>query len=722
MSVVANVAINIDASKGLQQLKGLDTAIENLTKNAAAIPNKVGGGIDGLGSKLQTLGGKFASLSGAVASLGAGTLLKGFLDAGVQADRTGKTIKALASEYGEVAGVQKIASAAAKEFGMGQTTSARAVADLYGRLRPMGISLDQIGTTFNGVNKAASLMNLSAADTSGVLFQLSQAMGSGRLQGDELRSVMERLPAVGQAIAKTMGVSVSQIKQLGADGLLTTEVIVKAMEQLNTLKPPPTDAVKKYEAAMEDLQTTIGSKLLPAFTPFLEALTKLINGFTQLPQPVQSFIIAIGGIALVAATILAPLGFIVQGIGALVTALGAANIGGLIAGWLPVLSGFLTWVGSTFIPALIAFFSGPVGWTVLAVAAVVAMVALFHEPIGEFLTWLGSEFMKAMEALGTLAYSIFVQPWVDLWNNVLRGPVTTMFGWIKGYIEFSMKTAYALAWQVFVQPWINLWNYVLREPVTAMIGWIQQTWSKISKFFNDNIVAPIKTKWTELIQFLRGPLTAMVSWIQQTWSKISQFFNDKVVTPIKAKWTELTQFLPKALQNIGKFVSNTFSGIVNTIKNAFRGVLRFIANLINTVASKINVLIDAFNRLPGPDIPRIPMISVPAFAKGGVVSSATLAIVGEAGPEYIIPESKMAQASMNYLAGARGGSVIPAYAQGGYVGGGTPQINIQTGPVMQQDGQRFVSFADLEKATRKTAEDVYKSLRTPAGRYAAGVG
>jgi hypothetical protein len=80
----------------------------------------------------------------------------------------------------------------------------------------------------------------------------------------------------------------------------------------------------------------------------------------------------------------------------------------------------------------------------------------------------------------------------------------------------------------------------------------------------------------------------------------------------------------------------------------------------------------------------------------------------------------MAQASMNYLNGARGGAVIPAYAQGGYVGGNA-QINVTTGPVMQQGGQQYVSMADLEKAMRKTADGIYASLRTPAGRYAVGV-
>ena len=80
----------------------------------------------------------------------------------------------------------------------------------------MGVSLKEIETVFFGVNKAAKMVGLSSADTEGVMLQLSQALGSGKLQGDELRSIMERMPAVGQAVAKVMGVAASEIKQLGS--------------------------------------------------------------------------------------------------------------------------------------------------------------------------------------------------------------------------------------------------------------------------------------------------------------------------------------------------------------------------------------------------------------------------------------------------------------------------------------------------------------------------
>jgi hypothetical protein len=104
------------------------------------------------------------------------------------------------------------------------------------------------------------------------------------------------------------------------------------------------------------------------------------------------------------------------------------------------------------------------------------------------------------------------------------------------------------------------------------------------------------------------------------------------------------------------------------------------------------------------------------FATGGYVTGPTLGLIGEGGePEYIIPQSKMATAASNYLSGGRGAGIM----EGG--GGDGAVINIQTGPVMEMNGERYVTMGDFERGLRQVAGSVYKGLRTPAGRYATGV-
>jgi hypothetical protein len=218
---------------------------------------------------------------------------------------------------------------------------------------------------------------------------------------------------------------------------------------------------------------------------------------------------------------------------------------------------------------------------------------------------------------------------------------------------------------------------------------------------------------------------AVVNFIGAAFNKIgsllkagAQAYMNYYVKPILGFFKGLYDGAVAIFSKIGSAIGKAFEAVVGTIKNVFRSVLQYLADRVNFAAGLINVLIRSYNRLPAPDIPVIPSLAVPAFAQGGVVDRPTLAMVGEGGErEYVVPESKMAAASSNYLAGARGGAVLAGAASVG----GTPTINITTGPVMEFDGQRYVTVADMERAMRLTAEGVIGRLRTPSARIALGM-
>jgi hypothetical protein len=203
--------------------------------------------------------------------------------------------------------------------------------------------------------------------------------------------------------------------------------------------------------------------------------------------------------------------------------------------------------------------------------------------------------------------------------------------------------------------------------------------------------------WVELFNVgARAPVAGMIAWLQATWTKA-------------------VSFIGTALRNVASAARAPFLSIVETIRGAINGVLRFIAGGINAAVRAINTLILGYNRLPTPDLPLIPSVAVPAFAEGGVVDRPTLAMVGEGGErEYIIPESKMAGASAAYLAGTRGGAVLGTTTAAAV-------INVTTGPVLQQDGQQWVTMRDLERAMRATEAGTLARIRTPAGRSALGI-
>src|SRR5690606_22944551 len=79
------------------------------------------------------------------------------------------------------------------------------------------------------VQKSFKISGADPSEQAGAMRQLTQAMASGRLQGDELVSIMENAPMIFEAIAKYMGVSKGELKKLSSEGVITADVIKNAM-------------------------------------------------------------------------------------------------------------------------------------------------------------------------------------------------------------------------------------------------------------------------------------------------------------------------------------------------------------------------------------------------------------------------------------------------------------------------------------------------------------
>ena len=119
--------------------------------------------------------------------------------------------------------------AVAKRTGAPLNDVASAAQRLAIGLGEMGASNAQITTITETFIKLGRVGGASMADVNGALIQFSQGLSSGRLQGDEFRSISERLPLVMRALAKELNVTVGELKQLGSEGKITSDVMANAM-------------------------------------------------------------------------------------------------------------------------------------------------------------------------------------------------------------------------------------------------------------------------------------------------------------------------------------------------------------------------------------------------------------------------------------------------------------------------------------------------------------
>lgn len=105
--------------------------------------------------------------------------------------------------------------------------------DMYTRIarssKELGLSQDQLLNITKTVNNAILISGASTAEAASGVVQFGQAMASGKLQGDELRSILENMPRLAEAIAKGMGVTTGELRVMGAAGTLTSKTVADAV-------------------------------------------------------------------------------------------------------------------------------------------------------------------------------------------------------------------------------------------------------------------------------------------------------------------------------------------------------------------------------------------------------------------------------------------------------------------------------------------------------------
>jgi len=256
-------------------------------------------GIKRLGNSMQGLAGRVKNvkltvdgLAKAYASL---RIVQDALNVTVQRVESERRLMLLSQGFDDLASVTEAAAAAADKFGLSQTQANKDFAQVYARLRPLGIELETIRSVYEGFNTAAILSGSSATEASNAFLQLSQALGTGALRGDELRSVFEQTPAVIQAIAKEMNVTVGEIKDLAKEGKVTTEFILPALERLRTEGADKlAEAMKGPAQQFRNLNNAVEELKIAAIADNMEKILELVNQLTDTTKTLTNIINAPG--------------------------------------------------------------------------------------------------------------------------------------------------------------------------------------------------------------------------------------------------------------------------------------------------------------------------------------------------------------------------------------------------------------------------------------------
>ena len=343
-------------------LRGIGSSLGNLFPKLGDKIKKAfkGESLKKFGSKLKEIGNKISSIFRKLSKFGMISSMIGGLTGGLSfaglakaSDENSLRNSRLGMVTNDVAGLKQKTFVASQQSGADYGQQLDSIAKL--KMLTKGLFNDDEAVKFTStLDKAFKVSGTSAGEASAAMYQLNQAMTSGKLQGDEFRSVMENAPILAQKIAESMGVSMAQLKKLGSEGKITSDVIKKAVLgsadeiEAQYSKMPLTfgkvwqNAQSAGQQAMDGLLTKVNQLLnTPAGQKMAQDLQGAFTGFAGMANGALDGILSVFG-KLNFAPLLEPLKGIGQTISQAFSGIGGEGLTNGIAG---ALNGIISLAG-----------------------------------------------------------------------------------------------------------------------------------------------------------------------------------------------------------------------------------------------------------------------------------------------------------------------------------------------------------------------------------------
>ena len=178
--------------------------------------------------------------------------------------------------------------------------TAAAVAKLGTNARDAFTNMDEVIAFSELVNKSFVIGGAGAQEQSAAMLQLTQAMASGVLRGEELNSIFENAPGIIQSIAKYLDVPIGQIRTMASEGQITADIVKNAMfEAAGDIERTFSNMPKTWG----QIWTGMKNKALSMFAPILTKINQIANS-SKFQQVTTALINGLAGVANIASSVL----------------------------------------------------------------------------------------------------------------------------------------------------------------------------------------------------------------------------------------------------------------------------------------------------------------------------------------------------------------------------------------------------------------------------------
>lgn len=276
-----NVRISADSSEATAAVNKVANKIgSELPKSVAEASNRVAKEAAGIRAEIKSIVSQMnKGLQFAGAVTGIGLVADKIKDVAVAAAQTADELTSIRSRLNLINdGSQTTAEIMNKVFDAAQrsrgsyTDMADSVAKLNMLAKDAFSSNDEAIAFVEQLNKQFKISGASVQEASAAMYQLTQSMAAGKLQGDEFHSIMENAPLLAQSIANEMGLTVGQLKEMSSQGLITSDIIKEALfssaEETNA-------KFAEIPMTFAEVGQSIQNELIQAFQPVLEQISAI---------------------------------------------------------------------------------------------------------------------------------------------------------------------------------------------------------------------------------------------------------------------------------------------------------------------------------------------------------------------------------------------------------------------------------------------------------------
>ncbi|POP43369.1 hypothetical protein CHU32_09825 [Superficieibacter electus] len=251
--------VDIDTSRLLQGRREIDAALNGLGGSMGRLEASVTRTERSLGSMQRTMSGLSGVAKGLLAALSLQQVAQWGNEWVTVSNKLSNAVRAN----------ENLADVTQRVFDISQNTMSdlSSTATLYSRLerstRSAGTSTADLITLTSTINKGLAVSGATTQEASSTMIQLSQALASGVLRGEEFNSISENGSRLAVALADSLGVTIGQLRGMAAQGKLTTDVVVKGL-------------LKQSDAIAKEFSNTVMT-MGQAFTVAGNSVTKFVG-------------------------------------------------------------------------------------------------------------------------------------------------------------------------------------------------------------------------------------------------------------------------------------------------------------------------------------------------------------------------------------------------------------------------------------------------------------